>query len=999
MKRNILIFSLIATLFVILLAGCDPMTDPDHVEDTVPSSDYELVWADEFDQTSTMPNPAYWNYDTGYGTNGWGNDEWQYYTNSEDNVKVEDGNLVITATWDSENFLAPGKRDGSITSGRINTKGNFSMKYGKVEARIKTPEGAGIWPAFWMLGSNYNEVGWPYCGEIDIMEMSPLYYNEKTTICTAHWYDEDLGAHNSYGGTKVFDESLANNYHIFELEWDAYRLVGRIDGMTYMIKTIDPDTMDEFRNNFFILLNIAVGGGFGGAPNDTTVWPQKMYVDYVRCYQLNPDNDDVESFGIFTDDTATDDGIIPGLDAEIYVWESTLSTGSIEPYEGDNVMAFITTGAGWFGAGIQANEPIDISNFAGGDLKFMIKIPENIHFWIGMNDNNGSESYVEFPAGETAYGLTRDGEWGQVTIPIQDIAGNLDLSSISYAFMIKEEEGASCQFAIDDIYLDGGGTSISSVSFSANSYTNEDNGATITVIDEEATSTDVIATVSNGSESIELNVTIDENGTGSATALFGETNQETGTIAVSVGTTLSVSYTDTYGVERTDSAIITASTPDVNTFGVFTETTPVTSSLTIGEDSEIYVWEGTLTSANIDPWEGDNVIAWQTTGAGWFGAGITSLSSLDLSDFSTGSLKFMMKMPADITFKIGVQDQSGHEDYVTFTANQNLYGLTRDGEWGQASIPISELINNVDLSDMSYVFTILEENGATCEFAIDDIYWQEGAASYQSSVSLDASSYTEDATSAQIHVLDEAIPGSTVSVTVQNGSESISVAVSLDSEGEGDATLNFGTTDDATDTIAISAGMTLTVTYTDHNGNNLTDSATIQSSGPSVDTFGIYTELTPVTDGIAIGSDASIYVWENTLTGGTIEPWEGEYAISWQSTGAGWFGGGIKVSQALDLSAYDGGTVKMMIKMPANVTFKIGMTDTAGHEKYVSFPANQTAYGLTRDGEWGQASIPVSEFTSTIDISALDYVFTILEENGTQCDFSIDDIYWVEAIN
>ncbi len=986
-RRNILSFFLAMTLLMILLAGCDTMTDPDPVDDTVPSSDYELVWSDEFNQTSTTPDQANWNYDIGYGADGWGNDEWQYYTDSVENVKVEDGNLVLTATWDSGNYLAPGKRDGSVTSGRINTGGKFSMKYGKVEARIKPPEGSGIWPAFWMLGSNFGEIGWPYCGEIDIMEMSPLYYDEKTTICTAHWFDDDAGEHASYGSSKAFDESLANDYHIFSLEWDANRIVGRIDGMTYMIRTIDPATMDEFRNDFFIILNIAVGGGFGGAPDDTTEWPQKMYIDWIHCYQTNPDTDDAETFGIFSDNTPVDDGITPGLDAEIYVWENTLSTGSIDPYEGDNVMAFITTGVGWFGAGIEANEPVDISHFAGGNLKCMIKMPSDVHFWIGMNDNGGSEHYVEFPAGETAFGLTRNGEWGQATIPIQDIAQGLDLGAINYTFMIKEEDGMQCSFAIDDIYLDGGGTAISSVSFSANSYSVEDDGATIEVIDEAAAGTTVTVFVDNGSDNIDLDVSLDENGSGSSTLLFED-------LTVSAGTVLTARYTDANGIERTDTANITAIIPDVERFGVFTDTTPVTSSLTIDTDSYIYVWEYTLTSTEIAPWEGDNVIAWQTTGSGWFGGGVMTADSYDLSAFSSGTVKFMIKMPSDVTFKIGVQDQSGHEDYVTFTAGQTLYGLTRDGEWGQASIPVGELIHNVDISDMSYVFTILEESGAQCEFAIDDIYWEEGEETYFSNVAFDADSYTEDAASATVSVVDEAITGSTVQVSVSNGTDSIQLDVALDSEGEGSSTLDF-----SADTIEISSGMTLTVSYTDHNGDILTDTANVTSSGPSVDTFGIYTETSPVTDGITVGSDAQIYVWENTLSAGTIEPWEGEYSMSWQSTGAGWFGGGIKMNQALDLSAYDGGTIEIMIKIPANVTFKIGMTDTAGHEKYVSFPAGQEVFGLTRDGEWGRASIPIGEYTSTIDISALDYVFTILEENGAQCDFAIDDIYWVEATN
>ncbi len=384
MKRRILSSILLIFIAAFLLVSCDTITDPDPVPDTTPSTNYTLVWADEFDGASSTPDPTNWNYDLGYGygnnNDGWGNDEWQKYTDSEENVRVEDGNLVITATWDSTNYIVPGKRDGSITSGRINTKNNFSMKYGKIQARIKPPQGAGMWPAFWLLGANYDEVSWPYCGEIDIMEMSPLYHDEKTSICTIHWWDEDENAHLSFQGTKVFNEALANDFHIFEIEWDASRIIGRIDDMTYMTRVLDPDTMDEFMNHFFIIMNIAVGGGYGGAPNNTTPWPQKMYIDWIRAYQKDVSNDDVETFGIFTDTTPVDDRITPGLDAEIYVWENTLLAGGMLPYEGDNVMSWATTGIGWFGMGIQANQPLDLSGFAGGNMNLMIKMPAEVSF-------------------------------------------------------------------------------------------------------------------------------------------------------------------------------------------------------------------------------------------------------------------------------------------------------------------------------------------------------------------------------------------------------------------------------------------------------------------------------------------------------------------------------------------------------------------------------------------------------------------------------------------
>ena len=154
--------------------------------------EYELVFADEFD-VGTSPSAENWTIETGYGpdNNGWGNNEWQLYTDLPANVRVEDGNLVLSAQCPE----APcGVRDGSITSGRINSLGKFEFKFGKVEARIKPPVGEAAWPAFWSLGANFPRVGWPFSGEIDFMEMHNFYSDERTTHFTMHWCDDSIQA-------------------------------------------------------------------------------------------------------------------------------------------------------------------------------------------------------------------------------------------------------------------------------------------------------------------------------------------------------------------------------------------------------------------------------------------------------------------------------------------------------------------------------------------------------------------------------------------------------------------------------------------------------------------------------------------------------------------------------------------------------------------------------------------------------------------------------------
>lgn len=233
-----------------------------------------LIWSDEFDYTG-YPDASKWNIET--GGNGWGNNELQYYTNSQNNVVVDDGLLTITAREE-----AAGGRD--YTSARITTQNKFTFKYGRIEARIKLPFGQGLWPAFWMLGSNISSVGWPACGEIDIMEMVGGPGNDNTTHATLHW-DND-GSHAQYGQSYTLPSGiLADDFHVFSVEWNTQEIKGFIDDIQYYSVDITPAQLSEFHNNFFIILNVAVGGNWPGSPDETTTFPQTMEIDYVRVFQ------------------------------------------------------------------------------------------------------------------------------------------------------------------------------------------------------------------------------------------------------------------------------------------------------------------------------------------------------------------------------------------------------------------------------------------------------------------------------------------------------------------------------------------------------------------------------------------------------------------------------------------------------------------------------------------------------------------------------------------
>jgi beta-glucanase (GH16 family) len=240
-----------------------------------PAQNYELVWSDEFDY-SVLPDPGKWTFETGPA---WTNNELQYYTNRLENAEVRDSILVITARKESY-----GGRD--YTSARIVTYNDgLWWRYGKIEARIKLPYGQGIWPAFWMLGRNFSSVGWPECGEIDIMEMIGGEGRENTVHGTAHW--DNNGSHASYGNSVTLSSgTFADDFHLFSIEWNAEKILWKMDGEQFHVIDITPAGLSEFQGEFFIILNLAVGGNWPGSPDSTTVFPQELQVDYVRVYSL-----------------------------------------------------------------------------------------------------------------------------------------------------------------------------------------------------------------------------------------------------------------------------------------------------------------------------------------------------------------------------------------------------------------------------------------------------------------------------------------------------------------------------------------------------------------------------------------------------------------------------------------------------------------------------------------------------------------------------------------
>jgi beta-glucanase (GH16 family) len=226
-----------------------------------------ILWSDEFD-TPGAPDPAKWGYDLGAG--GWGNAELQYYTNRPENAIVEGGVLKIKSI--RENFSG-----STFTSARLKTQGKFDFKYGKVEARAKLPAGVGTWAAIWMLGSDIATVGWPACGEIDIMEHLGRELNK--IYGTLHYPGHSGG--NADGNTKMI-ANATTEFHIYSTEWTAASIKIYVDGQ--LIHSVANSNAIPFNHNFFIIMNLAMGGNFGG-PVDASVNGGTMEVDYIRVSQ------------------------------------------------------------------------------------------------------------------------------------------------------------------------------------------------------------------------------------------------------------------------------------------------------------------------------------------------------------------------------------------------------------------------------------------------------------------------------------------------------------------------------------------------------------------------------------------------------------------------------------------------------------------------------------------------------------------------------------------
>lgn len=476
----------------------------------------EVLFEDQFNTLDT----SIWNKVEGDGCNiglcGWGNQELQWY--SGNNLTIE--NVPFEPATKALAIEARRQVSGAyqFTSGKIDSKDKLQVKYGLIEIRMSTPAvGVGMWPAAWMLGTS--PASWPAKGEIDIMEMG----HRAQGMADAGFPGADI---NSYVGSNaifyasaacvpanptcaamtawqtdnayVSNTPLVNRFVTYRLYWTDTQLRftiidNGVETDMYNAPIEITEEATELQAPFYLLFNLAVGGTFTDAANPgqvTAPFPGKMYIDYVRVYKLNglgevkignPYVPETGTVGVFTDNTPTTNNLLPGVHSDIWIWNTTsVSAGTLLPYEGNNVIAWKYTAPQWFGGGIASRQINDMSNFVDGNLKFRIKIPANVGFKIGVRDNYTNENWVNFPAGQTTYGLVRNGEWAQATIPVSVVRGQLiALQAMTTLFSIASLDPlptSNFEMAIDDIIWEcgtsaacQGGSSSSSSSSSSKS--------------------------------------------------------------------------------------------------------------------------------------------------------------------------------------------------------------------------------------------------------------------------------------------------------------------------------------------------------------------------------------------------------------------------------------------------------------------------------------------------------------------------------------------------
>jgi beta-glucanase (GH16 family) len=431
-------------------------------------SKWVLLWSDEFDGETI--DHAKWTHMIGDGTDygeqpGWGNNEQQFYTDDPANSGImidDDGESVLFIE-----AVHAQAGESEYTSAKLTTENLFTFRFGKIEARIKLPYSQGIWPAFWMLGSNKPEIDWPGCGEIDILEM--LGGAEETVHGNIHYVNSENEHDENLGSSTLAEGKYSDDYHTYSIEWYPETIKWLVDGEYFHELEIAED-MKEFLRSHYLILNVAVGGYWPGYPDETSVFPQKMLVDYVRVYQdttltnipAEPPLDvDEETMGLGSSSALaainSDFTAFHNIQIVKYGPASPDISVSTVAIEGETSILAVYGGGDWGGFWFELDAPVDMSAYANGNLVVMLDVPENIaDFEVKLESTGGfaSLNLLDYPSEPV------DNIFDKFTIPLADfVALGLHLENLHIPFALwnpKDIEGAYTggNVLVDNIYFE-----------------------------------------------------------------------------------------------------------------------------------------------------------------------------------------------------------------------------------------------------------------------------------------------------------------------------------------------------------------------------------------------------------------------------------------------------------------------------------------------------------------------------------------------------------------
>ena len=693
---------------------------------------YELVWSDEFD--CDYLNTSVWTYETGGG--GWGNGESQYYTNRTDNASVANG--ILTITGKRENY-----NGSNFTSARIISRNKVMCKYGKIEALIKAPAyTSGVWPAFWMLGTAHGG-NWPYCGEIDILEM--MCNNDATSgnraLNTYHWNYQGINggyAHGEWGQNYQYNEQLGARWRIYGLEWTPQHMVGYVadaDGSNkhYMADmglqdASDGNGLSAFRDyEFYIIMNIALGGTYvGQIPNNFQQCT--MQVDWVRIYQdraTYPTSTLTNNSaacgnvpGINTDyvkvfrDEPLNGSVMDWSSAPFYIWENTMTGASEAAAEGENCMSMKVGTAGWYGAGFAySGSALDYRNLKDYTLHFRLKTSNTNAFTLTVGDKA-----IQFTP-------TAANQWREYNIPVTQFNPTLgvDASFVPLSFNQGNNEANmnGRTFAWDDIYFykPGGSNVANLVVNDAVSQIKRKNGTTTMTISGSHLNGNVTLTSSNPAFVLSKTTIAPQNGT--------------------VNETITVTYTGT----TTANSVITATCNGVEAQGrvfsyfsgipqidadyvVLMSDRDFNGSVLNWGASDFNIWytdyenppQATMTVVNnVNAFEGDGCIALQVGNKGWYGSGYVVNQQLDYANLNNYKLHFAYYSSSNQPFNVTVAGAA-----ITITP-------TRTNAWVEYEVPLSSLYLQLGEASSFQPFSFMQGTGENVQagriLAFDDIYF------------------------------------------------------------------------------------------------------------------------------------------------------------------------------------------------------------------------------------------------------------------------------------